>query len=203
MTTRSNSNQTCIFCGEKSQYYNSEIKRYVCTDPYQNCPTYAIIQKHLLNCPLPEEYHSIYPYQIKCQGLLYDILNSRKSSTGFSLKRLKIKYRIQLRELPCKYCGEPAEYFIGGSAEIGCCSRYARQCPAYHDYISKIMLKKYEDHPGLRDKMSRSSKIAQNRSSVKEAKSKAMKRLHNENCDECESFRRKYIKKVGRPKKNV
>ncbi len=198
-------NQVCFWCGRPAQYWETSKDRYCCSDTHQQCPTFKMMLKHRETCPLPPSYHILHPVsKIKCYKLLYEMYESRVE--GDTRRRMRSSQLLQLSDLQmgtakCKYCGEKANHFL---ATFNCCSESARDCPSYHDFISQVMFDKYKNDPGLVDRMSKSSKIAQNKSKVKAAKRKAMKRLHRGNCDECVTFQTNYHNSpVGKPKEKT
>jgi len=194
MTSRSNSIQLCVFCGQKSFWYNSTIMRYVCCDPYQDCPAYDTILQHQLSCDFcKEDNYTFYLDSVNCQELRYimDLVkppNKRKNNP----KIMKAKIAIQQGVAVCYICGkEGSEYLLQDKI---CCSPKSTGCPDYKEYISVLLKKKYEDNPQLKADMSRIMLEVQNRESVKNAKSLRMLHLHNDDCKECRTFRSKYKK---------
>jgi len=190
---------TCFWCGEEAFWWSKKFARYCCSKTYKDCPTYKQMVEHKETCPLPDSYHTIDCITtIKCAGLLHVIYSSKPTQQRYKLDRLLLRYRIQLGKEPCKYCGEPANFYNG---TLACCTAKSYDCPQYHKWVGDRFRQKYIDQPDLIERMSASLKISQNRPSVKAAKSKAMKHLHNDDCDKCEDFRRRYFRKVGRKKK--
>jgi len=191
----------CNWCGETAEYWiGKPIYRYCCQDEFKKCPGYQLIQKHKETCPLPESYHhDHFISKSKCYQLLYEFYSLRKGGhKGYNLRNIKKRANIQLGREKCEYCGGVGKYYISNKA---CCQQYAKDCPGFHDHLSKIHIQKYKDDPTIAERMSATLKVSQNRPEVKEAKSKAMKRLHNEICPECDLFRTRYIKNVGRKPK--
>ena len=150
-------------------------------------------------CPLPDSYHRLNQViKIKCAGLLYVLYSIKPKQGQYDLEELKVKYRVQLGNEPCAYCGEPAKHYIKGHS---CCMPKAPQCPNYTKVIGDRFRKLYEEKPEWKENMSKSLLISQNKPEVKAAKSAAMIRLHNEQCDECITFQKNYHSSpVGRHK---
>ena len=194
MTTRSNSNQLCLFCGVKANYYNSILKRYVCSDPYQDCPAFDPIIQHQMNCDIcKQDNYTYYLYKINCYELHYimDMVkppHQRKHNPIILRKKIDIQKGIAV----CYICGKVGSKYL--RQQNVCCSLKSTGCPGYKKHMSKLFKKKYEDNPELRVKMSEVMKDVQNREEVKNAKSLKMLHLHNDPCNKCQTFRVKYNK---------
>ena len=188
---RRNPKYVCGWCGKPNAIWSTIIRGYVCSIPYSECSTYKLIFEHKSTCPLPDSYHSTHMSKIKCYKLLYEILASRyKAPERIDMDKLLLRARIQKGEEPCKYCGEPANFYLNYS--IPCCRARSPQCPSYKKWCGDIHRKSYEDNPEYGKEMSSKMYEVQNRKSVSEKKSIAMIRLHNENCDECITFQKHY-----------
>jgi len=194
MTSRINSKQPCLFCGQKANYYNSSLYRYVCSDPYQDCPAYDTIHQHQLRCDFcKEDNYTYYMYKIHCYELLY-ILDQVRPPRQRKNKPEIIKKKIAIQHGygKCYICGKVgSEYLL---VDKICCGPKATACPEYKYHMSVLFKKKYQDNPDLRIKMSEVMLEVQNRPDVKNAKSLRMLHLHNDDCCECRTFRDNYKK---------
>lgn len=108
-------------------------------------------------------------------------------------KRQVMQREIEAGIHRCGYCGKPAKYWAE-TAEKFCCKRYARDCPGYSEYLSKKHKLKYKENPELIEHMSEKMKEVQNRADVRQAKRLRMIHLHNDNCEECLDFQKKFKK---------
>jgi len=121
---------------------------------------------------------------------------SRKRIKEYMLKSCynSVKQRRE-RELKegiyrCSYCGKVAKKWLPGDRFT--CGETAHDCPKHSEFLSKKHKLKYKDNPKIKEDISKSLKIAQNRPDVKEAKRLRMIHLHNDSCDECKEFQEKF-----------
>ncbi len=201
-----NSPQLCHFCGKDSIHYNHPIRRYTCKpkEIYKECEAFEIIDHHLRTCkrckPIYEKQdlcEKYAHYHYNCHKLKYLI----KKVKGTETEPLKIRADIEAGIMKCVICGRRARFAVFGDRP--CCEDRLLKCPGHHDYISKIMKNKFKNDPGLKVRMSKSLKEAQNRPEVKEAKSDAMINLHRGDCDECKEFQHNFKVAHKARRKNV
>ncbi len=187
--------QTCHFCGKETWIYNHPIRRYTCKpkDTYQECEAFKLIDHHLRTCErckpifdkldLSERYAYL---RYKCEQFKYLF----KKVKGTETESSKIRAYVEAGLLKCEICGRPARFAVYGNKP--CCEDRSTKCPGHHEYISKVMIKKYKDNPELLINMSKKLKVSQNKPEVKELKSNAMIRLHRGDCDECKEFQHNF-----------
>ncbi len=111
----------------------------------------------------------------------------------FKNSKLRIlKRQVESGKLNCVYCGDPAKYVLANYRV--CCSKGAKSCPKFSKYLGDKKRQFYRDNPQSKEIMSLAMYEAQNRPEVKEKKSKAMIKLHTEDCIPCVEFQHNYSK---------
>jgi hypothetical protein len=134
---------------------------------------------------------------------MLDIFRAKGSFLSYKEETLVMLAEFQKGNLKCFYCDETAKYMINGKP---CCQPKLKLCPEQHNYVSKILKEKYIKDPTLRERMSESLKIAQNKPEVVEKKRETMILLHRGDCDECKEFQKRYLsgqKKTRGVPKNI
>lgn len=131
-----------------------------------------------------KEKHSRCP-EYRKQSRIRHLEYNKNSKVG------KLRTQLNNGELKCKYCGEPAKYILGNKT---CCSPKASQCPSYNKWVGGRSRKRHREEPARRIKMVKAGIECQNRTAVKEKKSKTMKLLHRGDCDKCIEFQKSYEK---------
>jgi len=109
----------------------------------------------------------------------------------------KLRALVEKGEIKCKYCDEPAKYLSNNY--YVCCSKTAKECPGYHNWLSEHMKEKYKNNPELVDEQRRIGKEVHNRPNVIESKSNTMIMLHHGDCEPCKEFQKNY--KEGQAKR--
>ena len=182
----------CTLCGRTPAVHNSFYRQYFCEEDIRDCPGYEKIDQHLKTCPIcnenykPIEKMRYYFTRYKCYGLNAIIRKIR----GLDLTDLVLKYKIQLGIEKCHICNEKrAKYF---DRDIAICEKKRKDCPGFHDYMSKIHKNRYKKQPELKEKMSELMKEVQNREEVKTKKSDTMTMLHRGDCEPCKEFQKNF-----------
>lgn len=134
----------------------------------------------------------------------------KKSEVGFKLnsksKISKARRRLKSRYIKCVICGKQAHYPVyskikgnGKQELVNCCSKSISKCPDYNKYRSNLMVRRYKDIKGYRQRIALAMVECQNRPEVKEAKSKAMSDLHSDDAEFIKNYsdgRDKFRQKV-------
>ena len=118
------------------------------------------------------------------------IKSDRMIAFHFHSAKQTLERQIKLGVFKCVYCGSVA--VIKTNSGVFCCSKEARSCPEYSNYLSQIKKMNYDENPEMRATMSKAMLEAQNRPDVQEKKSQSMIHLHNDDCEPCREFQKNY-----------
>lgn len=146
--------------------------------------------KHHMKCPA------------KRKEIELKVKDSKSNSHSALMRKLAKKGKRR-----CYICGEIATTWLGRykGEDRFCCEPKAKQCPYYHEYMSNIVIKRYEDNPEYLENMREHIKKISSDPAVAEKKREAMLLLHNGECEKCLQFQDNYKNRntetSGRPKR--